>query len=393
MPEMRRRGAAVLCASIIIIVSLLAGCAGGGIYANYSAIEDLQLVKTLAVDRAGVEGTALTVSTGSGGAGETPLVLRGEGGGLSEAIDALRDRTPRGDLFFDHTRFIVLGEDYAAAGIRALLDFTERDVQLRLGTELFVLRGADAGSLVSAAAETEFDVGEALDSVKRVVSDRADSSVDDLRRTAVALSEYGAALVCAIAPAETEGHIFPAEEGETPVPAGYAVLHGGALAGYLEGAEAEAASLLTGRAARFLRTAPLPDGGGATLLCEPEGVELSVQWRGDGTPELAVDVRLAAVVTEIEGDAQSVTDPAALAALGAAAEAQVRRDIEAVLARSRELDADFLALGGVLRRSGAARFAALGAGWLRELDCTVTVRCAVAHSYDLNDPVGTEGGE
>ena len=153
MPEMRRRRAAALCFSIIIIVSLLAGCAGGGIYANYSAIEDLQLVKTLAVDRAGAEGTALTVSTGSG-AGKASLVVRGEGGGLLEAIDALRDRTPRGELFFDHTRFIVLGEDYAAAGIRALLDFTERDVQLRLGTELFVLRGAEAGPLVTAAAET-----------------------------------------------------------------------------------------------------------------------------------------------------------------------------------------------------------------------------------------------
>ena len=48
MPEMRRRPAAALCFSIIIIVSLLAGCAGGGIYANYSAIEDLQLVTTQA---------------------------------------------------------------------------------------------------------------------------------------------------------------------------------------------------------------------------------------------------------------------------------------------------------------------------------------------------------
>lgn len=382
MPEMRRRRAAALCFSIIIIVSLLAGCAGGGIYANYSAIEDLQLVKTLAVDRAGAEGTALTVSTGSG-AGKASLVVRGEGGGLLEAIDALRDRTPQGELFFDHTRFIVLGEDYAAAGIRALLDFTERDVQLRLGTELFVLRGAEAGPLVTAAAETDGGAGEALDSVKRAVSARADSSVQDLRRTAVALSEYGAALVCAIAPADTEGGF---------VPAGYAVLRDGALAGYLEGGEAEAASLLTDSAARFLRRASLPDGGGATLLCEPEGVALAVEWRGDAPPVLAAEVRLAAVVTEIEGDAQSVTDPAALAALGAAAEAQVRRDIEAVLARSRDLGADFLALGGVLRRSDAARFAALGTGWLRELDYTVAVRCAVAHSYDLNDPVGTEGG-
>ena len=63
-----------------------------------------------------------------------------------------------------------------------------------------------------------------------------------------------------------------------------------------------------------------------------------------------------------------------------------------MLARSRDWGADFLALGGVLRRSDAARFAALGTGWLRELDYTVAVRCAVAHSYDLNDPVGTEGG-
>ena len=387
MSKMKRRCAVI---STIIIVSLLAGCSAGGIFDSYSAIEDLQLVRTMAVDAAGPGRAAVTVSSGRGGEAGEPLVLGREGEGLLAAIESLRDFTPRGDLFFAHTQSIVLGEAYAAQGIGDLLDFAERDVQLRLGTDLFVLRGAEAGEFV---AGTEFDAGDVLDSVRRVLRERADSSVGNLRQTAVELSEYGAALVCALAPAEAEGSIFPDDGALTAVPAGYAVLRGGALAGYLSGGEAEAASLLTGRAVRFRRTVDAPGGGRVELLCEPEGLHLSVRWAEDGTPPLlTISVALSAVVAELDGAEGNITDPEALARFGAEAAERVQADIAALLARSQAMDADFLALGRTLRLDSGTRFAALGSGWLPALRWSVEVSCAVTHSYDMNNPVGTEGG-
>mgnify|MGYP000465556948 CR=1 FL=1 len=66
--------------------------------------------------------------------------LRTEG---KTVFDAVRDMmTISGDrLFYPHNQVIVIGEELARSGIRPVLDFLERDPEIRLFTNIFVTEG------------------------------------------------------------------------------------------------------------------------------------------------------------------------------------------------------------------------------------------------------------
>ena len=376
------------CVPIIIIVCiLLSGCGlSGSIYANYRAIEALQPVQTLGLDRTDA-GASLTAAVSAAEDGGAPTLLHRSGGSIRRAMDALQNYTARGELFFAHTQSIVLGTAYAEAGIRDVLDFAERDQQMRLGTAMYVMRSGDAEALLTGTGDAGYDVTEVLAAVKRDLEKRGDSHVFSFRETAVALSECGAALICALCAAETEGSIFPETEGVTAVPAGYGILRGDRLAGFLTGREAEAARLLTGNLGTLSRS--VPDGSGGEVTLEYGGrCALTPQWNADGSlAPLRVEAKLTAALAEPDtGLADAVTEGAA-DALSAEVEAGIRQ----VLALSQALDADFLGLTQILRRSSGENFAALPDGWLQALEFDVRAETELTHSYDLGAPVRTEG--
>jgi len=370
---------------IIIIVSLLlAGCGlSGGIYANYHAVGDLRLVRTLGVD-GDDRSVTLTAVVSAAAADEPPSVLRGSGGSIPAALDALQDRAREGLLYFAHAQFIVLGADYAARGIASLLDYVERDMHMRLGTALLLLREGSAADLLESACAAGADLNDDLSALRRAAEQRGDVRVGTFRETAVALSERGAALVCAIRTA--------ADRGVSVVPAGYGVLRDGALAGFLPDGEAKAASML--RAPLGGVPVRVPDGAGGTVTLEVRGGAVSeAQWRADGTPgPLRVRANLTAAVAELSGDGTALSDPAAAERLSAALCARTCESLRDVLVRSQALDADFLGLGQALRLRNGTAFAALPDGWLQDLTFDVSAQAEIVHSHDLKDPVGVQGG-
>jgi len=201
----------------------------------------------------------------------------------------------------------------------------------------------------------------------------------------VALSERGAALLCALRSGQSDGS--PAV-----LPAGYGVLRGDRLVGYLEGTEAEAVGLLTGDSGLLTRS--VPDGQGGTVTLQVRGsAAIAPRWNPDGTPApLTVTAALTAVPAELSDPEGTKPDDDCFRALSAALDAQISADINAALACAQTLDADFLGLGALLRRSSPQRFAALPADWLQALEFDVHTEIRLVHSDDLGDPVGTEGG-
>jgi len=375
----------------MMICLLLTGCdASGSIYANYRAIEDLQLIQTLGIDSGG--GQTILSAAVRATERSTPTVLRSTGGSILDAMNSLQDYSTKGALFFAHTQFLVLGQSYAEGGIREIMDFVERDVHMRLGTELFLLRCDSAESLITGSCSADCEITETLSSIRSALELRGDSHVFNFRETAVNLSECGAALVCALRSAETEGSIFPETENAlTAVPDGYGILRGDRLAGFLCGGDAAAASLLLG----VPGTAPhsVPDGSGGTVTLDVYGTAaLKPAWNADGSPApLTVAVKLTAALAETDTGRADVTDPAFFHLLSEELSTQAEDDLRSLLAQSLALDADFLALGRVLRQSSEARFAALPPGWLQLMTFDVQVDTEIVHSYDLTDPVQTEG--
>ena len=362
-----------------LLLSALSGCGlGRGIYSNYRAVEDLQLVQTLGVDA----GYVLSAATGRPREGK-PTVLRRAAASIPQGMDALQQRTPRGQLYFAHTRYIVLGEDYAAAGVGPVLDFVERDTLTRMGALLFVVRGGTAEALVTGAGE-DWDVGDVLATVRQETEAHGDSHVFDVRETAVSLSEYGAALVCALRLTDTGGSVFGLAPGLAAVPDGYGILRDGALVGFLDGGQARAASLMRGVLGVVTQELRLGDG------------RVTVELRC-AMPEVCFDGRVLSIRAEptavlVGADtAASVMDPSALAALTAAIDRSLTDDLTRLLARVQAEGCDFLSLGRALRRQGIDP-AELPADWLTSCEYRVTVETVLRHSYDLGERAGTDGG-
>ena len=103
------------CAAALAL-SLLSGCGlSRGIYSNYRPLEELQLVETLGAD-ADEGGVLLSASAGTDAAGGG-AVRSARADALVPGLEALQDRAVRGQVFFAHTQYLVLGQGFAEAGV------------------------------------------------------------------------------------------------------------------------------------------------------------------------------------------------------------------------------------------------------------------------------------
>ncbi len=376
-------------AFLLAALLLLCGCGRDrGIYSNYRAIEDLQPVQTLGIDANGT-GLVLSAAAGRPQSGGSPTLLRRGAVSIPEGMAALQLHTPKGQLYFAHTQFLVLGQAYAAGGVDALLDFVERDVHTRMGTALFVVRGGTAETLITGAGE-DWDVSDSLSTVSVETAQRGDSHVFNVRETAVALSEYGAALICTLRTVDTGDSVFSLPTGLAAVPDGYGILKHGALIGFLDGDSARAASLLLGVLGTVTRE--FSDGCGGTVTAELSCGRPDIRLvRGPDSAYLEIRAAPTAVIAALDPSQETAADTAAPDALAAAVNAALVSEIVQVLDWSRAEQADFLALGRALRLQGVDP-ARLPADWLETLDVRVTVETTVRHSYDMGAPAGTDGG-
>lgn len=362
----------------LISALLLSGCAAGGVSASHRDLEQMRLVQTLGMDRDASGGVTLSAVCSAPRAEGKPMLLRGGGTGILDAMDTLQAHAVEGELFFGHVNYLLIGRAAAEAGLGTLLDFLERDDRMRLGTELFILREGTAADLVMGAGGESYDVTKVLSSVRQDVEDGGIGHTPTARETAVALEEYGAALVCLLRSVTTEGNVQPEENGRSAAPDGYAVLKDGALAGVLEDGPAEAAGVLLGYPGVGIRSVPDGQGGSVTLRFYGSGSAEAV-WSESGEPTVSLRLRVRAAAAEAENDAACTET--SVRALEQSLAGDLRRAVEL----SRTLDADFLALGKTLRQSGGARYGALPADWLRGLDCSVSVEAVANHSFNLND--------
>lgn len=374
----------------LLALSLLSGCGRGrGVYSNYRALETLQLAEVLGADREPDGAVVLSAAVAKGKDDSGGGMLRSRAAGLVPGLETLQDRAVRGQVFFAHTHSIVLGQAYAEEGIGGLLDYVERDIHTRMGTDLFVVRDGTAEALLTGSGEG-WDAGGVLRSVREETETRGDTHVFSLRETAVDLSEYGAALFCALRLVAADSGDTAASPGISAVPDGFGILKDGKLVGFLDGDEARAASLLRGTLGAVPVMLTDGSGGDVTLELRCGAPAYSFSRRGDGAVNVDVHVAPEAVIAAVDGG-RDLASPETTAVLTAALNARLAPDIEAVLARSKALEADFLALQRALRLQGEDP-ARLPPDWLRTLAVSVTVAAVLQRSNDMGARAGMDGG-
>ena len=347
---MRRMGAL----AALLAAGLLAGCGKAALpYAR--EMGDMALLRTMGVD-AEENGVRVTVSTGRRAAclqaeRQPPLSLSAQGSSLSAACLAAQGLSDS-YVFYGYVDQLLLGEGVALAGIEPVLNYFARDVELGLGAQVWMIRGAGAQAAVEAGGETGVEA--------RLSTLQTDSEMGaaGLTRTAgevfTDLLELGCAYLPALEianPEQTGGETVLME-------AGYGVFQDGRLAGYLDGESAKGLELLLGHTAEDVVEIGLPSGQavarivGATVRCEPV-------FQGGDLTALRLFCRASAELAEFHAP----LDEAELRLLREQLERRERTRLQRTMGQLRGWGLDCAGLSAQVRQAHPNRWNAIEDDW------------------------------
>ena len=360
-----RRITALLLAGLAALT--LTGCRRGpGLLPYAREIEDMELMQTLGVDRAGEGQVEVTASSGSGDPAEgAATVVSGQAGTISAAVLGMQGEGSS-YLYFGHVGPLLLGEGLARQGVEPALDYILRDVETRLDTALYLVRGGTAGKAITAAGED----GSAADRLEALAEDAGLLAGSMPRTVKDALSDLYA-----------QGATFlPAVKAdEALTAAGYGILKGDRLAGWAEGDAALGVNLVLGQVDADVVELPLDGGGVAALRVVGARTSVRPVMDGGALTGLSLTCTLDANMAEGNLDLRTEEVHASLeTALAQVEEARIRSALEL----AQELDADYL---GLLRRAALARpwhKEALEGASLGALELELHVTAKLQRSYD-----------
>lgn len=340
----------------------------------------------------------LTVSTGKGLEGEDALLLSRPGTTVRAAMDAVQNYASSEDLFYAHTRYILIGEDAACAGIEQLLDCVQRSSQFRLSTAMVVVRTSTAKDMIQASGSGSYDITETLDATRRDVELHGASEMISCGDLARDLAERDAGLICAVRPAPLEGSLLSgenkisnpnsggeagpdtensqdqqAQSGEqnastpsTILPAGYGVIVGDQVVAWLEQNAARGVNILRQRAGSGTIVVDTGQTGLVTLLIDGCACDYTPVFAPDGSLHtIAVDVQLKTAILELSDPDTAFTDEF-IDSLQQQLSREVGLWVGAPLQLEQQLQADFLGIGPTLRKKAPDWFSEHD--WTAELD-------------------------
>ena len=380
--------------SLALAVSMclgLSGCSGASIFSNYREIEDLEIIRTVGIDYE-AEGICVTACTGLTGTDTAPRIYEKNAPSLAIALNELQ-RLPLGkSALLSHVENLLIGEEQARKGITMFLDYLERYSETRLGITPFIVRGESQEVIVGATGEAT-SCTDILGTIRENAAYVGAGCPYSCLDVATSLARRGCALIMAVEGVQRE-KLFD-EQGDMDIQtAGFAIIEEGRLSGYLDEDETMGVLMVT----ENLRAAELD--------LESRGVKLTVMLTGckagftpvfDGGELERLDVELTVsgnVVNLSEGGRlwedsfiDDVEDAMAEKLLIPAA---------AALERSQSLGLDFMALGDAVEMRSPIDFSQMEKSWeeiFPGLEIEVQVNGELKRTYDINDPVRTDGGE
>lgn len=229
---------------LIVILPLLTGCW------SRTEITDIAIVLGIAIDRLENEQIQITLQiavpkaigtseSGQGsGATKSTIMISAKGKSIMEAYRIIQEKLPR-EVFFAHSRVIIVGEELARDSVSSILDFFSRYRQAHLRNYLLFTKGK-AVDVLKSDPRLESIMAEEIREQERTGVGVQTSVRDFLKRLLKDGEEPVAAQISNL-PLETVNKI-ETEGSETPKKApainGAAVFRGNRLVGWLNDKEA-----------------------------------------------------------------------------------------------------------------------------------------------------------
>ena len=284
----------------ILFLSLLCLMLGGcstGTYQEMREIENFEIVQTVGVDYERGMYT-VTAATGTSPNGQV-TVLTSESVTLARAMRQMQNYSTKKYVFFGHTANYLVGEAAAEHDLSACLEYVERGFDMRLDTNLFIVRGGSAKDAIAGASEGGESVNDHLLALEKDVQILSENHIFDCGDIAEEIAADGGAVVTAISLWDNEN--VPVGENKKGVQVvGYAIIDGGKLSGY---ADVDASRGITLLMNNFVTDSEeIPDGQGRYIAVElTEGkTKYKARFADGGLEKIEIKAKLRGSISEME---------------------------------------------------------------------------------------------
>ncbi|HHU75941.1 MAG TPA: Ger(x)C family spore germination protein [Firmicutes bacterium] len=306
-------------------------------------------------------------SSGGGGGRSPSWFIESHGHTIYEAIINMEHVSTR-RLFWSHVKAVLFSEKLARKGIRPVLDFLDRERQIRLTAKPFIVEG-DLRQLLIAEFPLELEGGEAIEkhsfSVKRETStlSEVDSLLILFRDISTPGKEVNMPRIKVLASEEKESKKEPAGMTNPARISGIGIFHGDKFIGFLDKRETAGYNWLTGNMQRhnLVLKCPVHEDGYLTVEVFESSAKLTPEFKDN-------EVRFKATVFA-GGRLQDFDSPLLplgedfVNSLNRRMATAIRNEIMCSLEKARKLNSDIFGFGRTIYRTKYRKWQQLENDW------------------------------
>lgn len=368
-----------MAAALAVLLSLTGCCRD--LLPRARDITTVELMQVLALDEGAGDQLRVTASSGvhagtQGGRAQPPVVLCREAESVFAACTEMQG-SAGGYTSFSHVEQVVLSTQTAQRSTAGLLDYLEREPELRLDALVWLTEG-EAGALLEQVREEHRSAAELLEALSRELRVESRSWTVSVRELLSDLEDNGCALL-PVLELDQEG------DEATLRCSGMGWFQEDDYRAVLSPELSGAAAMLEGEMNSGAAEVRLPGERLAGLRLTGAHCRWRPVWEGERLTAVTAEVELRADLAQMQGTAD-LSDPEEQARMRRALERQIQQRLTALLRLSQSVGGDFLHIQRKLRVLSPRRSRTLDlhwAQWFPTLELKAQVRGGVERSYDL----------
>ena len=377
-----KKAAWILCC--VLTANLLCGCSPRFL-PQPKDISNVELVRTLAVDSAPKGRVKVTVSSGakredSGSGGKEPLILEQEASTIFAACQMIQ-KSGSGYVTYVHVTECVIGKGAAEAGIDRILDYIQRDYEMRLDTLIFFTEET-AAEIVTKSGSEDIAATDRLQEIGKELPLESKGWACTVREFLYDLYDNGWAMMPVV-------RLRKEAEQDTLVSDGMALFQETSLKGRFPPELGRGVCLLLNQGDMSYLDLDTEEDGVAGLKLTGQKCKWSAQWQGDELTDLTANIQVQADLSEASGKLEELNEDVMSRMDKTLAKTLTREAIQ-VLEQEQQVG-DFLHLKRTLMTQYPMKAGLIQQKWeqwQKSLTFHVKTGCVIQQSYDVSRGVG-----
>lgn len=377
-----KKAAWILCC--VLTANLLCGCSPRFL-PQPKDISNVELVRTLAVDSAPKGRVKVTVSSGakredSGSGGKEPLILEQEASTIFAACQMIQ-KSGSGYVTYGHVTECVIGKGAAEAGIDRILDYIQRDYEMRLDTLIFFTEET-AAEIVTKSGSEDIAATDRLQEIGKELPLESKGWACTVREFLSDLYDNGWAMMPVV-------RLRKETEQDTLVSDGMALFQETSLKGRFPPELGRGVCLLLNQGDMSYLDLDTEEDGVAGLKLTGQKCKWSAQWQGDELTDLTANIQVQADLSEASGKLEELNEDVMSRMEKTLAKTLTREAIQ-VLEQEQQVG-DFLHLKRTLMTQYPMKAGLIQQKWeqwQKSLTFHVKTGCVIQQSYDVSRGVG-----